>query len=158
MVVHKVAVYIFPGGDLLDFSIQTGALVYVTNASFEEIAAKIEDYDILVIPGSHGDMIKALIASDEGKQHSALTKKNSLRFHHATESVRTGAILVATSGVLSNRTVTTHHLNFDELKEITDQTAGDDSKITIEAADFVVEISEFERRSEGWGMVTSSCF
>ncbi|KAH6714980.1 hypothetical protein BKA61DRAFT_574459 [Leptodontidium sp. MPI-SDFR-AT-0119] len=105
-------------------------------------------------------MIKALIASDEGKQHSALTKKNSLRFHHATEvtrvseqqnsnrhktpegseicghplylqSVRTGAILVATSGVLSNRTVTTHHLNFDELKEITDQTAGDDSKITI---------------------------
>ncbi|PVH72100.1 class I glutamine amidotransferase-like protein [Cadophora sp. DSE1049] len=232
MALYKVAVCLFPGGDLLDFSgpieiysgqapstgacfditsfahhnpikVQTGALVYVPNASFEEIAAKIEDYDILVIPGSHGDVIKALIASDEGKQLSALIKKfaslpprngGNKRY---LQSVCTGAILVATSGVLSNRTVTTHHLNFDELKEAADQAAGGDSKITImkkrwvdagttdagvrivnaggvssgidtslwiyeqfagkEAADFVAEVAEFERRSDGWGMVSSLC-
>ena len=166
MAPYKVAVYLFPGGDLLDFSgpveiysaqaaptgghfeitsfahhspikPQTGALIYVPNASFEELAAKIEEYDILVIPGSHGDVIKSLIASEEGKQLSALIRKfaslpprreGSKRF---LQSVCTGAILLAASGVLANRTVTTHHLNFDDLKQVADQAAGGDSKITI---------------------------
>ena len=164
---YKVAVYLFPGGDLLDFSgpteiyscpsvstgqalfeitsfahhnpvkPQTGALIYVPNASFEEVAAKIGDYDILVVPGSHGDVIKSLIASDEGKQLSALIAKfaslpprikGGKRF---LQSVCTGAILVASSGVLANRTATTHHLNFYELKVVADEAAGGDSKITI---------------------------
>ena len=97
MASYKVAVYLFPGGDLLDFScpvevysaqpfqsaqqnfeiasfahhnpikVQTSALVYVPNASFEEMADRIEEYDILVIPGSHGDVIKSLISSNEGR-------------------------------------------------------------------------------------------
>ncbi|KAH7345806.1 transcriptional regulator [Pyrenochaeta sp. MPI-SDFR-AT-0127] len=229
MALYKVAVYIFPGGDLLDFSgpveiysaqsdpternfeitsfahhnpikPQTDALVYVPNASFEEIEARIAEYDILVIPGSHGDVIKSLISSNEGRELSSLIRKfaslpprkhGSKRF---LQSVCTGAILLAASGVLSNRTVTTHHLDFDLMKEVADQAAGGDSKIRIvkkrwvdagttdagvtivnaggvssgidtslwiyeqfagkEAADWVAEVAEFERRGEAWGVIS----
>ncbi|KAH7394692.1 transcriptional regulator [Pyrenochaeta sp. MPI-SDFR-AT-0127] len=229
MALYKVAVYLFPGGDLLDFSgpveiysaqpdpikpnfditsfahhnpvkPQTSALVYVPNASFEELAAKIEEYDILVIPGSHGDLIKSFIASKEGRELASLIKKftslsprtqGSKRF---LQSVCTGAILVAASGILSNRTVTTHHLDFDLMKQVADQAAGGDSKIKIvkkrwvnagttdagvtivtaggvssgidtslwvyeqfvgkEAADWVAEVAEFERRGEAWGVAS----
>lgn len=227
MALYKVAVYLFPGGDLLDFSgpveiysaqpvpternfeitsfahhnpvtPQTNALVYVPNASFEEVERKIEEYDILVIPGSHGDVIKSLISSKEGRELSSLIRKfaslaprkqGSKRF---LQSVCTGAILLAASGVLSNRTVTTHHLDFDLMKEVADQAAGGDSKINIvkkrwvdagmtdtgvtivnaggissgidtslwiyeqfagkDAADWVAEVAEFERRGEAWGV------
>ncbi|KAH7118021.1 transcriptional regulator [Dendryphion nanum] len=226
MALHKVAVYMFPGGDLLDFSgpveiysaqpvrtqqnfeitsfahhnpikPQSNALVYVPNNSFEEMETKIDEYDILVIPGSHGDVIRSLIASKEGRELSALIKRfaslpprkqGGKRF---LQSVCTGAILLAASGVLFNRTVTTHHLDFDLLKEVADQAAGGDSKVTIvrkrwvdagttdagvtivnaggvssgidtslwiyeqfvgkEAADWVAEVAEFQRRSEPWG-------
>lgn len=208
MALHKVAVYMFPGGDLLDFSgpveiysaqpvrtqqnfeitsfahhnpikPQSNALVYVPNNSFEEMETKIDEYDILVIPGSHGDVIRSLIASKEGRELSALIKRfaslpprkqGGKRF---LQSVCTGAILLAA------------------LKEVADQAAGGDSKVTIvrkrwvdagttdagvtivnaggvssgidtslwiyeqfvgkEAADWVAEVAEFQRRSEPWG-------
>lgn len=166
MAPYKVAVYLFPGGDLLDFSgpieiysaspipteqnfeitsfahhnpikPQTNALIYTPNATFEEIANKIEEYDILVIPGAHGDVIKSLIASKEGKELSALIRtfaslpprrEGSQRF---LQSVCTGAILLAASGVLAGRTVTTHHLSFELLKQVADHAASGDAKITI---------------------------
>lgn len=225
MAPYKVAVYLFPGGDLLDFSgpvevysaspdptkpifeinsfahyntvrPQTSALIYTPNASFEELAQTIENYDILVIPGSHGDVIKSLILSREGKELSSLIRKfaslpprtqGSKRF---LQSVCTGAILLAASGVLANRTVTTHHLDFELLRQVADEAAGGDSKIKIvkerwvnagttdasvtivnaggvssgidaslwiyeqfagkEAANWVAEVAEFERRGEAW--------
>lgn len=166
MALFKVAVYMFPGGDLLDFSgpveiysaqpdpaqrnfeittfahhspikPQTNALVYVPNKTFEEMAAKIDEYDILVIPGAHGDVIKSFIASNDNKDLSSMIRKfaslpprkqGGKRF---LQSVCTGAILLAASGVLFNRTVTTHHLDFELMKEVADEAAGGDSKITI---------------------------
>jgi putative intracellular protease/amidase len=166
MVPYKVAVYLFPGGDLLDFSgpveiysaspnpaeppfeiisfahyspvkPQTSALVYTPNTSFEEMAKKIEDYDILVIPGSHGDVINSVISSKEGKELFALIKRfaslpprtpGGKRF---LQSVCTGAILLAASGVLENRTVTTHHLDFELLRQVADEAAGGDANVEI---------------------------
>lgn len=42
-----------------------------------------------------------------------------------------GAILLAASGILEGRNVTTHHLGFDMLKKVADEAAGGDSKINV---------------------------
>ncbi|KNG48038.1 transcriptional regulator [Stemphylium lycopersici] len=166
---HKVAVYLYPDSDLLDFSGPseiychyhdlsfTGetpfsvtsfahydrvasackGLVYVPNMSFEEMAAQITDYDVLVIPGAHDNTIIDMIASEEGKQLSALiqkfanTKPRPETGKRFLQSVCTGAILVAASGVLAGRTITTHHMGFDLLKKVADEAAGCDSKVNI---------------------------
>jgi transcriptional regulator GlxA family with amidase domain len=47
------------------------------------------------------------------------------------QSVCTGSILLAASGVLAGRDATTHHLGFDALKQVADEAAGGDSKINV---------------------------
>lgn len=222
----RVAVYIYPKADILDFSGPTEiyshgtrdggpspfeitsfahhnpvtaaspALTYIPNATFKEIEAKIEDHDLLVIPGANFDTITALNGSEEGKELSALlrkfvaTKPRNETGKRILQSVCSGSILLAASGILAGRDSTTHHLGFDMLKQVADEAAGGDSAINVkktrwvdagkteagvriinaggvssgidtsifiveevygkEAADWVAEISEFERRSKGW--------
>ena len=166
----KVAVYIYPQADLLDFSGPTEiycyphaldgttttpftvtsfahenpvasaspALVYQPNLSFADMAAQITDYDILVIPGAHDKTITDLIATEQGKQLSALIQnfaaakprpETGKRF---LQSVCTGAILLAASGVLADRKATTHHRNFELLKKVADEAApGGDSRLEV---------------------------
>ncbi|KAF9697407.1 hypothetical protein EKO04_004603 [Ascochyta lentis] len=166
MAPYKVAVYLFNGGDLMDFSgpveiysaspnpadpafevtsfahhspisVQTNALVYTPNTTFEEVAKSIADYDILVIPGAHGEVIKSLIQSKEGKELASLIKKFASTppsregGRRVLQSVCTGAILLASAGILAGRTVTSHHFDLDLLKRIADQAAGGDSKVNI---------------------------
>jgi transcriptional regulator GlxA family with amidase domain len=118
-------------------------MTYIPNALFKDIEAKIETFDILVIPGAGPDTIKELIASDDGKQLSALLKKfaNSKPREEVgkriLQSVCTGSLLLAASGVLAGRNATTHHMFFDMLKEIADEAAGGDSKIKVQKTRWV---------------------
>jgi putative intracellular protease/amidase len=226
----KVAIYLYPHADLLDFSgpaeiychhhsasfsgpspfsvtsfahhnpvkSASSALVYVPNASFADVASRIEDFDILVIPGAHNATITDLIKSKEGKELSDLirrfagAKPRQETGKRVLQSVCTGAVLLAASGVLAGRTVTTHHTALDLLKKVADEAAGGDANVNVvrqrwcdagtteagvrivtaggvssgidatlwvveqthgkEAADFVAEIAEFERRDGGWGV------
>lgn len=166
MAPYKVAVYLYPGADLLDFSgpveiyscrpfdgpapfevvsfahhspVMSGssALVYVPNATFEDVAAEIENYDILVIPGAGFDTIASLTDSQEGKELSSLLQKFSgLAPRQETgkrvlQSVCSGSILLAASGILANRTITTHHLGLDMLKQVADKAAGGQSNVNV---------------------------
>jgi transcriptional regulator GlxA family with amidase domain len=167
----KVAVYLYPQADLLDFSGPTEiycyphsleadnkqpppfsvtsfahensvvsaspALVYQPNMSFADMAAQITDYDILVIPGAHDKTVLDLIASENGKQICALIRKfaaakprpeTGMRF---LQSVCTGCIVLAASGVLAGRKATTHHLSFDTLKKVADEAEGGKSSVEI---------------------------
>jgi putative intracellular protease/amidase len=226
MAPFKVAVYLFPGADVLDFSgpvevysigpldgkpgpfevisfahhnpikSSQGTLVYVPNATFAEIEAKITDFDVLVIPGADFDTIASMIKAEEGKALFAMLRKfvdakpNPGTGKRVLQSVCTGSVLVAAAGILAGRDATTHHLGFDMLKQVADEAAGGDSKINVkhtrwvdsgttdagvriinaggvssgidttlwiveelagkEAADWAVEITEFERRSKGY--------
>ena len=162
----KVAVYLYPKADLLDFSgpveiyscrpfegpapfeitsfahhslIQSdsAALVYVPNASFAETEAKIQEFDILVIPGANFDTIAKMIKSEEGKQLNASirkfveTKPREETGKRILQSVCTGAVLLAASGILANRTTTTHHLGLDMLKQVADEAAGGRSNVNV---------------------------
>ncbi|CBX96008.1 hypothetical protein IAQ61_004829 [Plenodomus lingam] len=164
----RVAIYLFPKGDVLDFtgpaevfsapprdfsgeppfqvttfshwnpvSSACAALTYVPQATFQEVASKIEEYDILVIPGSGEDTLEALIASPEGKELTAMLQKFAATpprpevGKRVLQSVCTGAILLAAAGVLKERKCTTHHLSFNKLREIADKAAGGPSNIQI---------------------------
>ncbi|EDU39815.1 Transcriptional regulator containing an amidase domain and an AraC-type DNA-binding HTH domain [Pyrenophora tritici-repentis] len=164
----KVAVYLYPKADLLDFSgpveiysyypyegsteqpfsvtsfahhnpVTSGssALVYVPNATFADVSERIEDFDILVIPGAHFDTIADLINAEEGKELCQLIQKftqskpRSETGKRILQSVCTGSVLIAASGVLAGRTITTHHMGLDMLKRVADDAAGGDSKVNV---------------------------
>jgi transcriptional regulator GlxA family with amidase domain len=226
MALFKVAVYLYPKADILDFSGPTEiyshssrnfdrslfeitsfahhnpvaaaspALTYIPNATFREMEAKIEDFDILVIPGAAFDTIEAMIKTEEGKELFALLRKfvaskpREESGKRILQSVCTGSVLLAASGILAGRDTTTHHMGFDMLKQVADEAAGGNSNINVKktrwvdagtteagvriinaggvssgidtslfiieelygkyAADWVAEVSEFERRSKGW--------
>ena len=166
MAPFKVAVYLYPSADILDFSgpveiysmypesgeaifeiktfghhdrvsSSTGTMVYVPNGSFDQLEANIADYDILVIPGAHFDVFDKLLPSKEGKELTALLRKFANlppRKEAGTrilQSVCTGSLILAASGVLAGRTVTTHHLGLDMLKKYADEAEGADSKVKV---------------------------
>lgn len=166
MAPFKVAVYLYPGADILDFSgpieiysvraregpspfkvitfahhdpvqSEAGALVYKPNEKFEDVAAHIEDFDILVIPGADFGTISAFIESKEGKDLNALLRKfvssqpRTETGHRMLQSVCTGSILLAASGILANRTITTHHLGLDMLQKVADTAAGGQSNVKV---------------------------
>ncbi|KAF3010911.1 hypothetical protein E8E13_009950 [Curvularia kusanoi] len=162
----KVAVYLYPSADILDFSgpveiystrpasgdalfsvttfghhspivSETGALVYVPNAPFSQLSQNIEDYDILVIPGAHFDVFDTLLPSQEGAEICALLRKfvtlppRKEAGSRILQSVCTGSIILAASGILAGRTITTHHKGFELLKTTADKAAGGDAKVDV---------------------------
>ncbi|PSN72455.1 class I glutamine amidotransferase-like protein [Corynespora cassiicola Philippines] len=115
--VFKVAAYIYPHSDILDFSgpleiyncapppnnphrfetttfahhnpvqAATKSTTYVPSASFAEVERDLESYDILVIPGAWPEAIVKLLDLDEGKQLLALIR----RFAQLKPRAETGA-------------------------------------------------------------------
>jgi transcriptional regulator GlxA family with amidase domain len=100
----KVAVYIYPSADVLDFSgpveiysmapesetpdfivtsfahhnpvsAGTGALTYTPNASFGAVSADLAQYDILVVPGAWPATIDKLVQTAEGKEMCELIQR-----------------------------------------------------------------------------------
>lgn len=116
---------------------ESGAMTYVPNHLFSVLEQNIEDYDILVIPGAHFDVFDKLLPSNEGKELTELLRKfTSLapREEAGTrilQSVCTGSIILAASGVLQGRTITTHHMGFEFLKQWADKAAGGDSNVEV---------------------------
>ncbi|KAF2251326.1 transcriptional regulator [Trematosphaeria pertusa] len=162
--VFSIAVLLYPGADVMDFSgpveifstrpqpgepefkittfahnspVKAGALVYVPHASFAEVESRLEEYDILVVPGAHPDMLKTFIPSEEGKQIAGLVRRfaglkpRGETGYRVVQSVCTGALLLAASGILAGRTVTTHHIAYDALKQVADQAAGGESGVNV---------------------------
>ncbi|KAF2004162.1 class I glutamine amidotransferase-like protein [Amniculicola lignicola CBS 123094] len=163
MVQFSVAVFIYPGADILDFAgpieiYTTGsppgvespfklitfahenplqasakALTVVPDATFSEVESKIEEYDLLVVPGAAPDLLKTYIDSKEGGEIQALLRKfvtlspRKEQGQRVLQSVCTGSLLLGASGILAHRTVTSHHMSYDLLKELCDKAAGGDS-------------------------------
>jgi putative intracellular protease/amidase len=136
MTQFTVAVYLYPGADILDFSgpteiyssgpfdsvgpfkitsfahhnpieTESGAMTYVPNGTFKELESRLEEFDVLVIPGAKFHTIEALIKSQEGKDLSALlrqfarSKPRQESGKRVLHSVCTGSVLLAASGILA---------------------------------------------------------
>lgn len=112
-------------------------MTLIPDASIEEIRADLKKYDVLVIPGSAPDPILEMIKREDGKailsliQEFASLPPRQEAGQRVIQSVCTGALLLAASGILAGRTVTTHHMFHDLCKQMADEAAGGDSKITV---------------------------
>ena len=99
-----------------------GGMVTITpNISFKEASRKIEDYDVLVVPGGPPDLLNKMATSGSPeiqfiKAFNALGAKG--KDERIILSVCTGALLVGASGALKGLKATTHHRALDLLKEI----------------------------------------
>lgn len=112
-------------------------MVYVPGASFSDVERQLENFDVIVVPGAHPEIIEAFVASEHGKQTLALLQKfvqlppRKEAGHRILQSVCTGALILGAAGVLAGRTATTHHISYDMLKELADKAAGGDSGINV---------------------------
>jgi putative intracellular protease/amidase len=165
--IFNIAAFLYPGGDMLDFigplevyttlpppgaelrfksttfahkspvKASAEAITIVPDATFEEIEANLENYDILLIPGAGPEIINELLEKEDGKRVVQLIKRftelkpRQETGHRIIQSVCSGAIFLGASGILEGRTVTTHHMCFDLLKEHCDKAAGGVSETKI---------------------------
>ncbi|PVI07413.1 transcriptional regulator [Periconia macrospinosa] len=113
----------------------TGDLTFVPDLTFAEASEQLSSFDILIIPGANVDKIDGLLATDEGtkikgmiKEFSQLPPRNETR-RRILQSTCTGALILAASDVLRNRTATTHHWFYDQLTVYADKAAGGPSGI-----------------------------
>jgi putative intracellular protease/amidase len=164
---YRVAVFLYPSADILDFSgpieIYTtnppppnpppfkvttfaqsnpvhgsnSALVYIPDKTLADVRAELEKYDIMVIPGANPETLTNMIPSEQGKEITDLIREFTKLPPRAEagkrilQSVCTGSLLLAASGVLANRTITGHHMFYDSLKQIADEAAGGDSGANV---------------------------
>lgn len=83
--------------------------------------ARLDDFDVLVVPGAGLDTIQALL-DGAGAEHLDLIRRFAALAPRASHgkgrvllSVCSGAILLGAAGVLAGREATTHHFCFDML-------------------------------------------
>ncbi|KAL1596298.1 hypothetical protein SLS60_008943 [Paraconiothyrium brasiliense] len=116
---------------------ENGVLVYVPGASFSDIEEQLDNYDILVVPGAHPDLLAEFIASEDGQKTLALLQRfaklppRKEKVHRILQSVCSGSVILGAAGVLAGRTATTHHICYNMLKEYADKAAGGDSGINV---------------------------
>ena len=117
--------------------VSANALSINTDASVADIEANLADYDILIVPGAWPQTIFDWVKTDEGKRvlkllsRFAQLKPREETGHRIIQSVCTGALILASSGILAGKTATTHHIAYDDLKRCADEAAGGGSKIEV---------------------------
>ena len=130
----KVAIFVYPGVELLDFSgpmevfnDAKGFEVYTVSSNKKNISTqnntlKLEaDYtiddapqpDILVLPGGHLQVLDSVANSQVTNWIKQVSKKTKISM-----SVCTGALFLSKSGLLDGKTATTHLGAIDKLKEL----------------------------------------
>ena len=99
-----------------------GAMSVNTELSFGEATEKIEDFDILIVPGGPPDALMNMV--EQGDPVIQYVKAFTSQKIRATGeerivlSVCTGALLLAAAGVLKGVKATTHHLALDTLRQL----------------------------------------
>lgn len=117
----------------------TASVLTITpDASFQDIEANLGDYDILLIPGAVPSTILSMLHRDDGQsiirllqRFAALPPRDGANGYRVIQSVCTGAFFLAAAGILAERTVTTHHMGYEVLKQLADEAAGGDSGTVV---------------------------
>jgi len=116
---------------------ESNALVYIPDKTLAEVRAELEQYDIMVIPGGKAKLLLSMTSTDHGKEILELIQKfTALTPRPETgirilQSVCTGSLLLAASGVLANRTVTGDHQNYEPIRQFADRAAGGNSGVNV---------------------------
>jgi len=103
-----------------------GALTITADMTFEEGTKRLDDFDILIVPGGPPGVIQGLIESESPEVHwiRQFASHTSQRQARVILSVCTGALLLGATGTVGGLTMTTHHLAYDLLREVCEKAAG----------------------------------
>jgi len=103
-----------------------GALTITADMTSEEAAKRLDDFDILIVPGGPPKVIQGLIDSEspEVQWIRQFATHTSQRQARVVLSVCTGALLLGATGAVGGLTLTTHHLAYDTLREVCKKAAG----------------------------------
>ncbi|KAF2748237.1 transcriptional regulator [Sporormia fimetaria CBS 119925] len=118
-------------------SVGHGVLTLIPDASFQDVQANLNNFDILMVPGGMPDQILEMLKREEGKAITKLLNDfaslppRKETGHRIIQSVCTGALVLAASGILKGRTVTTHHMAYDLMKQMADEAAGGESNTNV---------------------------
>lgn len=103
-----------------------GALTVTAEMTFDEATKRLDDFDILIVPGGPPRVIQGLIESEspEVQWVRQFVSHTSQRPARVILSVCTGALLLGATGTVGGLTMTTHHLAYDLLREVCGKAAG----------------------------------
>ncbi|EPQ55414.1 class I glutamine amidotransferase-like protein [Gloeophyllum trabeum ATCC 11539] len=106
----------------------SGPLTLTPNATLVQVRERLEDFDVLVVPGAGPQVITDLITSEDGKQVLDLIKRfaglEPRSAHRVLLSVCTGSVILGAAGVLGGKEATTHHMFYDMLSEVSAKAGG----------------------------------
>lgn len=100
-------------------------MTVTVDLTFPEASAKIDQFDVLVVPGAMPSVVEKLVR--ENSAEAQFVKAFNSRPRQAERnggdervilSVCTGALLLAATGVLKDLKATTHHMALDILKQM----------------------------------------
>ncbi|KAF2009732.1 class I glutamine amidotransferase-like protein [Aaosphaeria arxii CBS 175.79] len=164
----NVAVLLYPGADILDYSgpleiltttpppghprsfttttfapespvrVAEKALTIIPDLLLDDLAAHLDNYDILIVPGASGETLETFLGSEQGRKAVEVVRRFSRLAprgetgKRVLESVCSGALILAAGGVLAGRRATTHHAFFEELEKVADGAEGQGGKSGIE--------------------------
>ncbi|EPQ50117.1 transcriptional regulator [Gloeophyllum trabeum ATCC 11539] len=107
----------------------TGTMTVIPDSTLSDLKGRLEEFDVLVIPGAGPKIIKDLIASEEGREIMDLIKHfltlKPRDAHRVLLSVCTGALILGAAGVLRGKQATTHHMFYDMLSEVSAKAGGE---------------------------------
>lgn len=98
-------------------------MIVSADTTIDEARKRIEDYDVLVVPGGNPDVLEKLAKANSPetefiKAFDTLNPKRQDGDERIMLSVCTGALLLGATGVLKGLKATTHHYAYDMLQQM----------------------------------------
>ena len=113
-----------------------GALTITADMTFQEASKRLDDFDILIVPGGPPAVMLGLVERDspEVQWVRSFARHESLergRDERVILSVCTGALLLGATGAVGGLTLTTHHLAYDLLRQVSEKAAKDGETVHV---------------------------
>lgn len=100
-----------------------GALTVTADLTLEEASKRLDDFDILVVPGGPPELMMGLVERDSPEMQfvrnfATRAPSDGGKGERVMFSVCTGALLVGATGAVGNLNLTTHHGAYDLLRQV----------------------------------------
>ena len=105
-----------------------GALTITADMTFQEAGKRLDEFDILIVPGGPPARMMDLIAKDSPeiqwiRRFATQMSPDGSKGERLILSVCTGALLLGATAAVGGLTLTTHHLAYDLLRQVCEKAA-----------------------------------
>ena len=112
------------------------ALTVTADLTLEEASKRLDDFDIVVVPGGPPEIMMPLVESDSPelqfvRNFATSAPSEGGRDERVILSVCTGALLVGATGAVGGLTLTTHHMGYDLLRQVCEKASKDGKAVHV---------------------------